>query len=162
MSDQGAGAPHWPITARHPQHWPMGACVLSVSAASSDASLWWRGLVRCKQVENTRICVAMNIQCLGERSIIWSLSHLGRLRGIGLQSNKEISTLRQYCELQKPKAGNPRPGISKQNSISPSLQNICDIESYFALLSLVSSRNLGLWLADLGSSVVLAGDRLFI
>ena len=72
--------------------------------------------------------------------------------------------LRQYFELQKPKAkaGNPRPGISKQNSISPSLQNICDIESYFALLSLVSSCNLGLWLADLGTSVVLAGDRLFI
>ena len=53
----------------------MGACDLSASAASSDAIYAGEALVRCKQEENIRIRVAMNIQCLGERSIIRSLSH---------------------------------------------------------------------------------------
>ena len=45
----------------------MGANVASSAAASSDAIYDGEALVRCKQVENTRISVAMNIQCLGER-----------------------------------------------------------------------------------------------
>ena len=167
MSDQGEAPQPWPIPALSHEARPMGACVPSLSAASSDAiyELWWSDVNKWKTPWSVWPWI-FNALERGGASLV-SVT-FGRLRGIGLQRvikkyKNRYPTI--YWASGTKSCKSPSWDIKTKFFLPPSFsaeQNICVIESYFALFSLVILRNPAPRLADLGTSIVLAGDRLFI